>query len=202
MRPRIGAVAGMLGPLVFIATFTLEGWLRPGYHARRMFISALSLGPRGWIQIVNFIVLGTTLLLFARAVAAVFASRAGHVLLAITAVAFFASGPFVMDPMGTVPKDMTWHGIVHGIFGGLVFSLAPVTCFVFWRHFRADPRWRSLQAGTFVAGVVGTIGLVLMRIGMTPENVLASWIGLVQRITLGAFLVWIGAFALTLYRRC
>jgi len=96
----------MVGPLLFVSTFTVEGWLRPGYDARRTFISALSLGPRGWIQIVNFLFLGVTFFVFSRGVAAAFregkASRAGHVLLTLIAVALFASGPFVMDPMGTV----------------------------------------------------------------------------------------------------
>jgi hypothetical protein len=31
---------------------------------------------------------------------------------------------------------MSVHGTVHGIFGALVFSLMPVSCFVFLRRFR------------------------------------------------------------------
>ena len=46
----------MIGPALFVVTFTIEGCLRPGYRAREMFVSELSLGPRGWIQIANFIV--------------------------------------------------------------------------------------------------------------------------------------------------
>ena len=127
VRAKIAALAGMVGPLLFIAVFTVEGWLRPGYDARRMFISALSLGPRGWIQIVNFLVLGVLFFVFSRGAAAALregkASRAGHVLLTLLAVAFFASGPFVMDPMGTVREQMTVHGTLHGIFGAFVFSI-------------------------------------------------------------------------------
>jgi len=46
-----------------------------------MYVSELSLGPRGWIQIVNFVVFGLLFLFFARGVAAEFrqgkASKAG-----------------------------------------------------------------------------------------------------------------------------
>ena len=69
MSPRrLAGLAGVLGPSLFVVTFTVEGWFRPGYRATEMFISALSLGASGWIQIVNFIVLGTAFLLFTRGV--------------------------------------------------------------------------------------------------------------------------------------
>lgn len=208
-RVKIAALAGMVGPLVFVTTFTLEGALRPGYDARRMFVSALALGPRGGIQVANFLFLGVALLVFARGVAAVFragkASRAGPVLLTIIAVALLASGPLVMDPMGTVREQMTVSGILHGIFGAFVFGLAPVTCFVFWRRFREDEGWRALRVWTLGAGVVITAAVVLLRIG-TPRppaagNGLTSYIGVIQRVALVTFLGWVVTFARALGRR-
>src|SRR5512141_747841 len=99
------AWAGIIAPALFVAVFLLEGWLRPGYHALSTFVSALSLGPRGWIQIVNFIFFGLCLFIFSRGVASEFrsgkASKAGAVLLGIISLLYFISGPFVMDPMGT-----------------------------------------------------------------------------------------------------
>jgi len=206
-RIRLGALAGMVGPLVFTATFTVEGLLREGYDPRRMFVSALSLGPRGWIQIVNFLVLGATVFAFSRGVAAALpdgkASRAGPMLLSIIAVCLFGSGPFVMDPMGTVREQMTTHGIVHGILGAIFFTLAPVTCFVFWRRFRTDEGWRSFRAGTLLAGIGITIAVVLQRIATppppAPSNALTSFSGLLQRTALITFLAWVFMFARALY---
>ena len=40
----------MIGPALFVSIFTIEGWLRPGYSACSMFVSELSLGPRGWAR--------------------------------------------------------------------------------------------------------------------------------------------------------
>lgn len=65
-RRVLGAVAGSLGAVIFVTVFTLEGWLRPGYDSRSMFVSELSLGPRGFVQILNFLFLGVSQLLFAR----------------------------------------------------------------------------------------------------------------------------------------
>ncbi len=61
-KKQLAVWAGMIGPVLFAATFTIEGWLRPGYNPNSMFVSELSLGPRGWIQILNFIVFGVLFL--------------------------------------------------------------------------------------------------------------------------------------------
>ena len=80
-RTKLAAWAGMVGPALFVGIFMLEGWLRPGYNPLSTYVSALSLGSRGWIQIANFIVLGILLLIFSFAVRSEFpagkASRGG-----------------------------------------------------------------------------------------------------------------------------
>ena len=55
-QTKLAAWAGIIGPTLFLLVFTLEGWLRPGYQPQTMYVSDLSLGPRGTIQIINFIV--------------------------------------------------------------------------------------------------------------------------------------------------
>ena len=162
----IGGWAGMIGSALFVTVFTIEGLLRPGYDWRSTFISELSIGPRGWIQIVNFIVLGTLFLVFVRGVAAEFregkASKAGPILLAIIGFSFLISGPFVTDVAG-IPRDqMTTQGLIHGIFGAFVFSLSPISCFVFWRRFRQDPNWMHLHAWTLTVAIITTIAVVLL----------------------------------------
>ena len=52
-------------PSNFTVTYVLEGITRPGYDAGTQPISALSLGPGGWVQRVNFVVFGTLTLLSA-----------------------------------------------------------------------------------------------------------------------------------------
>jgi uncharacterized protein DUF998 len=208
-RNRAAAWAGMVGPTLFAAIFTIEGWLRPGYQARGMFVSELALGPRGWIQVANFIVFGVLFLLFTRGVAAEFhdgkASRVGPVLLTIIGISFLASGPFVMDPVTTPPDQMSWHGKLHmNLFGALVFSLSPVSCFVFIRRFREDPKWRSLQWWTLAAGTITAAVLIVMAVGPTQPpaapNVFNQWRGLIQRTFIVTYLSWIFTFALGLRR--
>src|SRR6266545_5799965 len=197
--------AGMIGSALFVTVFSIEGWLRPGYDWRSTFISELSIGPRGWIQIVNFIVLGTLFLVFTWGVADEFrkgkASKAGPILLAIIGFSFLVSGPLVTDLAATPRDQMSLHGILHGIFGALVFSLSPISCFVFWRRFRQDPKWQHLQGWTLAAGIITTAAVVLLsvstKIPVTP-NAFTPWNGLIQRMVIIPYLIWIFIFAFTL----
>jgi hypothetical protein len=205
---QLSAWAGIIGATLFVLIFTLEGWYRPGYKPLEMYVSALSLGSRGWIQILNFIVFGMLLFVFSRGVAAEFpngkASWGGLIILTIIAICYFLSGPFVMDPANTPRNQMTFHGTMHGIFGAIVFTLMPVGCFVFLRRFRVDPKWRSLQWWTLGLGIMSAFGVILLTIATkTPamQSIFNKWLGLIQRTAIVPFMVWIIIFALGLLKR-
>lgn|SRR5665213_49230 len=207
-RRQMAALAGMMGPILFVSIFTVEGWLRPNYQSSEMFVSALSLGPRGWIQIANFMVFGILLLVFAWGVAIEFNNgkkfRAGSTLLVIVALCYLFSGPFVMDPTGTLPNQMSLHGTLHGIFGGIVFLLMPICCFFFLRRFREDPRWRSYQGSTIAAGTIITAAVVLLTVATKlpmARDVFIDWVGLFQRTAIVIYMIWLFTFALGLHRR-
>jgi Protein of unknown function (DUF998) len=60
----LGAVAGLIGPLIFTVGFVIQGLLRPGeYDPIAEPVSALEAGPNGWIQQLNFIVFGLLMLI-------------------------------------------------------------------------------------------------------------------------------------------
>jgi hypothetical membrane protein len=202
---RAGVWAGVVGPLLFVAVFTVEGALRPGYRAAHMYVSELALGPRGGILIANFVVLGLCMLLFARAVARVLGGGAGPVLLAIIGASLLASGPFVMDPPGTPREAASWHGILHGIFGGLVFSLTPVSMWLFLRRFWSDTRFRAVRGWTLAGAIAVTSAVVLFSIAAKapPEAVagLRARVGLLQRAVLVPYLAWVAGFALSVRSR-
>jgi hypothetical protein len=205
---RLAAWAGMLAPVLFVAVFTLEGWLRPGYDPITTYVSALSLGPRGWVQIANFIVLGLLMLIFTRAVAAEFqtgkASRWGLIFLTVIAFLFIVSGPLVMDPTGTLLSQVTVHGTIHGLAGGIIFLLMPVSCFVYLRRFRQDPAWHSFQWGTLLLGTIIAAAVVLLTFTTklpSLQGIFINWLGLIQRFIIIPFMVWLFIFALGIYRR-
>lgn len=204
---RFPALAGIIGSILFITIFTIEGILRPGYNPVGMYVSELSLGPRGYIQIANFIIYGTLLLIFAWGTRTTFrdgkASKAGPTLLTIIGICLLLSGPFVMDPASTPINQVTTSGITHQLLGAVVFLLMPISCFIFWRRFRRDPDWQNLKWWTLIATIVITSAVVLLRIVSSPllaTSELVNWVGLIQRAALVPYVVWVFTFAFALYR--
>lgn len=198
----------MIGSALFVLVFTLEGLLRPGYKPLEMFISALSLGPRGGIQIANFILLGILLFGFTRGVAAEFpagkASRWGLILLTIVSALFLVSGPFVMDPTGTPQNQATVHGTIHGIAGGFIFLLIPIIIFVYLRRFRSDANWKAIRGWSLVLGIIEAAAVLFFTtVSKAPnlQTAFAGWMGIIQRTALVPFMVWIFVFALGLLKR-
>ncbi|MGC3995712.1 MAG: DUF998 domain-containing protein [Propionicimonas sp.] len=205
---RPGLVAGVAGPSLFVVVLLLEGWLRPGYSPLAEYVSALSLGPRGWIQVVSFVVTGACLLWFAAALAREFptgaASRAGPVLVGIIGACLLLSGPFVMDPAGTPTGAMTTHGLVHGILGAIVFLLMPVVPFVLLRRLGREPTLHGLWWPTLVLGVFIAVADVVFTVATKVPTLAAAtapWAGLLQRLVLVPFMAWVLLLATGLLRR-
>jgi hypothetical protein len=121
-RVDLAAVAGMIGAVLFVTVFTVHGWLYPGYSWTSMFVSELSLGQHGWVQILNFVLTGTLMLAFGRGLAAHFstgaASRFGPVLVQGIGVSLIASGPFTTDPSAMFDQA-SMHGVVSGLLSTL-----------------------------------------------------------------------------------
>lgn len=200
---QLAAWTGIIGPVLFITVFTVEGYFRAGYDPISTYISDLSIGPRGIIQITNFIIFGFLFFIFSYGLTLEFQrsklSLTGPKLLSLMAALLILSGPFVTDPINTPLAEMTWHGIIHNIFGAAFFLLCPISCYVFWRTFRERSDWPFLQTPTMVITVVLTIVLVVFSVAqkgaaLTP-NALTYYAGFIQRIDLITFLLWLVAFA-------
>jgi len=190
---RAAAIAGMAGPALFAAIFTVEGLLRPGYRPLAMFVSELSLGPRGWIQIASFILYGASFLVFARGMTRELRGAGASMLWGFGA-ALILAGVFVMDPNGTPPPERTIHGRVHGLSGAYVFLGWPVCLFLLARAFRKDPAWRPYAAPTLLAALVTAVLLVALTYAsqeiQSGRSVPGLQVGLIQRAHIFTWLAW------------
>lgn len=94
---------GVVGAVLFIVVASVEGALRPGYRPAYHPVSALSLGGRGWVQIVSFVATGLLVTAFAVGVHRVTDAVVGATLVGAFGLALIASGVFSMDPMHGYP---------------------------------------------------------------------------------------------------
>ncbi|MFN8381530.1 MAG: DUF998 domain-containing protein [Anaerolineales bacterium] len=205
---KLSAWAGILAPVIFVGVFTVEGILRSGYDPLKMYISALSLSNRGWIQISNFLILGFLLFIFTLGLSKEFqtgkASRGGIITLYVISALFFISGPFVMDPTETPAGQMSVHGLIHGLSGGIVFTIMPIIIFIFLRRFVSDANWQSFRWWTQILGIIEAIGVVVFTYASkipVEQNAYINYFGLFQRIALIPFMVWVFLFGIEMLRR-
>lgn len=195
----------MIGSAVFVTVFALEDFLGQDFNWLGTAVSEHALGRYGEVQIVSFVVVGLLFLAFARGVAEEFregiSSKLGPVCLPMLGVCLVGSGAFATDPAPSAPfsSQATWQGTLHGLLGAIAFTLMPLSCFVFYRRFRADPEWRALAPWTLTACTVIVLAIVLLKVA--PLGIMSGWLGLFQRITLVAFFGWTFAFARRLHSR-
>ena len=134
-------LGGVLGPVIFVASFLVQGALRSGYEPLRHPVSSLSLGSAGWVQMATFWLTG--LLIAAYAVGL---RRAGcgwwtPVLVGLVGVGLVGAGIFAADPISGYPPGSpvsappTTHGIAHQLFSTPVFTALPAAMLVMTRRF-------------------------------------------------------------------
>src|SRR5215469_8194907 len=160
--------AGTVGGLVFTGVYLAEGATRAGYRPLALPISALSLGPGGWVQQLNFIVFGVLVCVSAAGWRAALAPGRGAVafpvLRVIAGVGLVLDGLFAQDPSGGYPPGAragmtTVHGQLHTLFAMITIAALAAGCFVLARRFAAQPGWRRWAVFAVAAGVA-TIVLI------------------------------------------
>jgi hypothetical protein len=154
--------AGTAGGLVFTGVYLAEGATRAGYRALAQPISALSLGPGGWVQQLNFITFGVLVCLSAAGWRAALTPGRGAVafpvLRVIAGAGLVLDGLFAQDPSGGYPPGAragvpTVHGQVHTLFAMITITALASGCFVLAARFAAEPAWRRWAVFAAAAGV-------------------------------------------------
>jgi len=187
-----GVVAGPLYVLVSVT----EALTRDGFDPARHAWSLLSNGDLGWIHITNLVVTGLLTVAFAvglrRALRPGLGGTWAPRLVGVYGASLVGAGVFRADPaMGFPPgtpdgaADVTWHGTLHFVSGGIGFLCLVVACLVVARRFAAEGRrgWARFSRATgvlFLAGfaaVAAGAGAAGTNLAFTAAVVLAwSWV--------------------------
>jgi hypothetical protein len=210
---RLLIAGGVIGPLLFIVVFLIEGATRPGYNAWINYVSSLSLSDQGWEQIAKFLVCGLLMLGFAIGLRQTWQTGRGSVwgptLLGIFGLALVVAGVFVTDaslgyPPGTAGGHQTLHGTIHGLAGLVTFSVLSIACFVIARRFVGDPDWKGWALYSIITGILVAASFIASSTlaALDQNGVLqAAPVGLAQRVGIIAGWVWIALLAIRLLRR-
>ncbi len=183
---RLGAVAGVVGPLLFALTFLLQNGLRSDDDAVAEPVSALAAGDHGWVQSANFVAFGVLMLLFAtslfRALPPTVAGRLGAVLLGISSCGLYLAAIF---PLRENPAGEVYDPGLHFVAGVTFFLSSALALLALSRPMAADHRWRPLGTWSALAGVAALVGFVLLGVFAIPDDApLHDYAGLGQRIVI------------------
>jgi hypothetical membrane protein len=202
-----GTIAGP----VFVATFLIEGATRGGgYDPLRHSVSSLSIGPLGWIQITNFIVIGTLMIAFAiglrRAHSFAKGSLWGPLLIGLAGLGFIGAGIFVSDPVFGYPPGLpirtaqyTREGHLHDFFSMFVFLGFPAASFVVARGFAAMKEY-GWMTYSILTGLGMPIAFVLAGVGFSQHQPFLELAGVYQRLSIVIALTW--TTLLAIFARC
>ena len=176
---------------------------RPDYNPLRHPVSALSLGPHGWVQVANFSVTGTLYLAGAAGLSRtpdpVVGTRLGAASIGAAAVGLLGSAVFATDPVSGYPPgtpdvltEQSTSMTMHGISAVPIFLGLPAAAFAYaWRFLRAGrPAWALYSAGS---GASMLAGMGLAGAGFNQSPRLVNLAGLFQRVSIITGFGWITA---------
>jgi len=201
----ISIYSGLIAPILFVLIFTIEGLFRENYSAMKNFISELSIGNKGWIQIANFLIFGFLFFVFSMGLLQEFQKRrlstTGPILFLILASCYFFSGPFVTDSGTIFTQQKSVHGIIHGVLGAIVFLLMTISTWTFLKLFKKEKAFKSLKNVTLFFAIILTLSLIAFTyVTKVPDsqNIFQNMNGLFQRLALIPFMVWLFYFAFSI----
>lgn len=206
--------AGIVGPIVFFAVFTVDGALTPGYSAWSEPVSYLALGPAGWIQTANFIVLGVLLAAFAFAFFRRMRAVGGgawlvtiSILLVVSGLGYLLAGIFTSAPPGEPQNPM------HTVAFSTVFLPLGIAGVAAGVQLVRAVGWRAVGSYSILAGLVvlaaalGNLSSFLAPTPQTPisspasQQVLGGLGGLANRVVVALALAWYVMLAVRMLRR-
>lgn len=153
-------LVGVAAAVVFFAVLLTEGARRRGYDPMYHTGSELELGERGWIQRVNFFLMGVGVFAFAVGVQRSLDSVLAAVLLAVFGFGMVVAGVFAPDPVRGYPPGAptdpsakpTWVAQVHHVSGPVAFFALFGACLALAN--RLEGGWRLYTVLTAAVGLV------------------------------------------------
>ena len=199
---RLSAVFGVAGPIVLGALLAIEGKASDGYSHASQTISELGgvQAARPLIQNVNFMVVGVLFVGFAiglhRGIGGG-GSVLGPALVGVFGVFSGVANALLPCDLGCEFQSIT--GTMHNVTGLMGFVAATAAMFVVSRRLGEDEHWDSLRTFSRAAGALALASLVAW-IGVAKAADVGSLDGVLQRLFVGVWFVWIEVMAFRLLR--
>ena len=173
--------AGVAGTVLFTIIYVIEGVTRPGFDAWQQTISALSLGPGGWMQQLNFALCGVSVLWLAyvwrKILAGGICATWYPIIRGIEGLGLIAIAIFTKDPL-------------HTVFLIVIVNAMCIDLFVIARRFWGNPDFRGWSAFSIACGLWPMIFMSFFGMGLNAHSVFSGYAGLFERLATNADTIW------------
>jgi len=197
---------GIIAGPIFIVVALAQALTRDGFDLARHQWSLLSNGDLGWIQITNFVVTGLMTIALAVGLRRALGPGRGGTwaprLIAVYGASLIGAGAFRADPALGFPAgapdkvtEVSWHGMLHFVSGGIGFACLIAACLVLARRFAAEGR-RGWATSSRVIGVLFLAGFIGVAAGAGSTGTNLAFVAAVVLAW-----AWVSALAAHLYRR-
>ncbi len=172
---------GVAGTALFPIIYVLEGATRPGYDAWRQTISALTLGPGGWIQQLDFALCGVSVLWMA------FVWR--EILKGGVCATWY---PIIrgIEGLGLIAIAIITQDPLHTVFLVVIVNAMCFGLFVIARRFWKQPLWRGWATFSVACGLWPMVVMPLFGVALNTHGVLSGYAGLFERLATNADTIW------------
>jgi len=181
---RLGAAAGIAGPLAFTAAWAGASLLQTGHAATEVQISGLAAPDARdpWIMITGFLVLGGCSAGFGaalnRQLGGTGRAGPGPRLIQAAGALTVAAGLLRRDQMLlTDPAGESWHNHAHDVVSALIYAALLVAPLLLARRLRGDRRFGVLRVPLAASSLVSAGVLAVFY-----AQAASSWNGLLQRV--------------------
>lgn len=196
---------GLIGAVIFNLVAIVESVVCPGYDAYQQSISALSLGQYGWIQIINFLLLGSAIISTVSAWRMILAGGKGAksypLLTLFTGISLLLCGIFKQDPApGYDPENLSLTvpsltGLIHLLFAAISAISSIVGLIVMSVRFAQTPLWKGWSAYTIFMAFIMTGCITIYAVWSTKPT---GYAGLFERIGALIIPIWVATFVVRL----
>lgn len=195
------ALAGLIGPVLFVLAFSVAGFVRPGYSAMRDAVSDLGVGDQAWVQNANFFLFGILLVAFSIAFFDVMRHVIGRrsaivssTLIAVTGIGVFNSGIFT-----AAPETQGLHFLMGFL---LAFGSAIATSALTGRRLRDIAGWEGIARYSRWTAIGAFALIALSFVALNPASPLeeAGIGGLIERALTVEVFAWHAVVGWRLHR--
>jgi hypothetical membrane protein len=204
LKLRVGAVAGVAGPVVFTGAWVAGSLRQTGYSAAGLAISGLAAPDARdpWIMLTGFLVLGGCAVAFGEAVHEALGGRSGHPgpgprLIQGAGVATIAAGLLRRDHMLLTTGPVSWHNHAHDVISALIYVDLVLAQIALAHRFGRDRSCRYEQWRPWLLASATATAAVLIAFAADTS---APDAGILQRVLVSVPLTAIAAIAIRLLR--